>query len=323
MYIFSNGQITQLEETTFAELHLHEEHIEEILRKHVEMICDDEQAMLIVGQQVSNQRRGRSDLTAIDNHGDLVLIEIKRDVQDIENRREPFEFQAIRYAASCATIQTTDDLIRDMYVPYIQRHSDEFCTEGLTINEIAKRKLKEFIEGNNITRFNARQRIVLVASDFDDQTLSAVAWLNSNHVDISCYRIVPAYLNGQILLDMRRILPIGEYSDFYVGIMHRESLAREESRDITRRSLPNIDKLLEWGVVQAGDIIVAKETEYEAELLENGKVRCELGIVSLQQWLKQVYGWASVPTYGRSVQKKTGKTLAKLREEYMEQNEML
>lgn len=43
------------------------------------MICDDEESMLIIGRQVKNEAYGRSDLTAIDNNGNIVLIEIKRD----------------------------------------------------------------------------------------------------------------------------------------------------------------------------------------------------------------------------------------------------
>ncbi|GEN82851.1 hypothetical protein SLU01_11630 [Sporosarcina luteola] len=58
--------------------------------------------MLIVRKQVRNASNGISDLTAIDHEGNIVLIEIKRDRKDIEGRKEAFEFQAIRYAASYA-----------------------------------------------------------------------------------------------------------------------------------------------------------------------------------------------------------------------------
>ena len=39
---------------------------------------------------VGNKENGRSDLTAVDQNGNLVLIEIKRDVEDIKQRREAF-----------------------------------------------------------------------------------------------------------------------------------------------------------------------------------------------------------------------------------------
>lgn len=83
MYLLNNDNPDQIEETTFADLGKKESYIEEILRKNVNMVCDDEESMLIVGQQVKNQKNGRSDLTAIDDDGNIVLIEIKRDKKDM------------------------------------------------------------------------------------------------------------------------------------------------------------------------------------------------------------------------------------------------
>src|SRR3712207_8835569 len=83
--------------------------LEEFLRKNIEVIFEDE-TLLVVGKQVVNKENGRSDLTAVDENGNLVLIEVKRDVEDIRQRKESFEFQAIRYAASYAKIKTPDDL---------------------------------------------------------------------------------------------------------------------------------------------------------------------------------------------------------------------
>ena len=52
--------------------------------------------------------------------------------------------------------------------------------------------------------------------------------------------------------------------------------AREMRRSVAateKKQLPKIDKLLEWGVVSAGDIIIARGHGGEAELLENGHVK--------------------------------------------------
>lgn len=52
--------------STFKDLKLKEEHIEEFLRKKIEVIFGEEESLLILGQQVNNKEKGRSDLTAID-----------------------------------------------------------------------------------------------------------------------------------------------------------------------------------------------------------------------------------------------------------------
>ncbi len=329
MYILENNKITKIEETTFKELGMKEAHVEELLRQNVEMLCDDEDSMLIVGQQVTNESSGRSDLTAIDNEGNVVLIEIKRDKKDIEHRREAFEFQAIRYAASFATLHTVEEFIQEVYAPYVENHKNEFkdCKTHTSV-EIAQRELSNFFNGNDLSLedFNKKQRIILVASDFDDQTLSAVAWLNSNSVDISCYQIQLNKSNDKVFINMKKVLPIDDYNDYLVNITKPASfIQKKKTSKITRKILPKIDTLIEWGIVSAGDTLIANTPEKtEAILQKDGNVKTDTNeILTIQQWLKKITGWSAVETYKFTIDKKTGKTLSKLREEYMKNNAVL
>jgi hypothetical protein len=323
MYSIKGKQAARIEPVTFSELNMTENDIEEILRNSIDMICDEEESMLIVGRQVRNEKNGRSDLTAVDNNGNIVLIEIKRDRKDIEHRKEAFEFQAIRYAASYATIDKTDDLVKKVYAPYIEKYRSEFELGELTSFELGIRKLNEFLQVNDAQKnFNEKQRIILVASDFDEQTLSAVAWLNSNNVDMSCYRLTPYKLNEDLFFYVEKLLPVTNYDDYYVNLMDKSIVTTVTGdKKITRRSLPKIDLMLEWGVVKEGDIIVAKGREDEGRLLSNGNVMVNGEEKSMQAWLKEIYGWSSVQTYVFAVHKETGKTLSQIREEYMVQKE--
>lgn len=320
MYNIKSKKAVKLEALSFAQLGMQENDIEEILRTGIDMLCDDEESMLIVGRQVKNERLGRSDLTAVDNNGNIVLIEIKRDRKDIENRKEAFEFQAIRYAASYATIENTDELVKKVYAPYIEKYRTEFELNDLTSYEIGIRKLNEFLTVNDADRnFNKKQRIILVASDYDEQTLSAVAWLNSNSVDISCFKLTPFFINQEVFVKADKLLPLTEYDDYYVNLLDTTSPARKQGKIFTPKSLPKIDAMLDWGVVKAGDVIVAKDRENQGILLENGKVLVDDKKLSMQNWLKDVYGWSSVQTYNFAVHKDSGKTLSQIREDYMNQ----
>lgn len=135
---------------------------------------------------------------------------------------------------------------------------------------------------------------------------------------MSCYQICPYKIGDNICIDMKKILPVADYDDFYVAVAKKIGIQRDRKKDITRRSLPKIDALMEWGIVKAGDIIQAKCADAEAILQQDGSVKTDCGdVLSMQQWLKGVYGWSSVQTYAFAVDKKTGKTLMALREEYM------
>ncbi len=322
MYRITCKEAERIESVSFSELGMQESDIEEILRCNIDMVCEDEESMLIVGQQVQNEEKGRSDLTAVDNAGNIVLIEIKRDRRDIESRRESFEFQAIRYAASYATIVSPETLVQKVYAPYIERHRNEFELGQLTAYELGVRKLNEFLISNEADRsFNKKQRIILVASEFDKQTLSAVAWLNSNNVDISCYGLTPYKLDETVYFRTERILPVTSCQEHYVDLMNRPSAASVSKDRIARRSLPRIKNMLEWGVVKEGDVITARGRKGEARLLANGDVLVDGEEKSLQAWLKGIYGWSSVNTYDFALHKESGKTLQDIRREYMEQEE--
>lgn len=324
LYNIKGKQAARIEPVTFSDLNMLENDIEEILRNNIDMICDEEESMLIVGRQVKNEKNGRSDLTAVDNNGNVVLVEIKRDRRDIEHRKEAFEFQAIRYAASYATIEKTDELVKKVYAPYIEKYRSEFELGELTSYELGIRKLNDFLQVNDAEKnFNKKQRIILVASDFDEQTLSAVAWLNSNNVDMSCFRLTPYKLSDEVYFYVEKLLPVTKYDDYYVNLMDKSIITSIPSdKKITRRSLPKIDLMLEWGVVKEGDIIVAKGKEDEGTLLSNGNVLVNGKERSMQVWLKEIYGWSSVQTYVFAVHKETGKTLSQIREEYMAQKEI-
>ena len=319
----SSNAPTKIESTTFADLNLKEKNIEEMLRVNLGMLFDDgdDETMLIVGQQVQTEAKTRSDLTAIDKDGNIVLIEIKRDKDDIIKRLEAVEFQAVRYAAAYASIETPDDLIREVYSGYVEKHKDEFVDhKELTSTEIAQRKLDRFIKNNQITSFNKLQRIMIVASGFDDDSLSAIAWLNSNNVDISCYQICPYKYKDDIIITFDKILPLKEYKDFFLAI--NGNRVKDKKPASKKTQLPKIASMLRWGVINAGDILVAKNSAEEAELLADGNVKLASGTTcSINQWLIKVYGWSTVQTYVYAIDKRSGKSLAEIREEYMEQHE--
>jgi len=85
-----------------------------------------------------------------------------------------------------------------------------------------------------------------------------MAWLNSNSVDMSCFKIIPYKIGGEVYINAEKLLPLTEYDDYYVNLMDKSSPTIKESKYTNRRSLPKIDTVLEWGVVKQGDIIVEK-----------------------------------------------------------------
>lgn len=320
---------TELEPRTFKELGLKEKDIEEFLRLNINLMMGDEETLLVVGQQVRNERSGVSDLTALDADGNIVLIEIKRDVEDVKGRREAFEFQAIRYAASYAKIKTPDELVDLVYSSYIERHRAEYELGDLTSTEQATRLLNQFLVGNNALKtFNSKQRIMLIASSFDNQTLSAVAWLISNGVDISCFAIAPVIVGEQSFLNIEKVLPPPDLDEFYVSLSRATMVskvgasARESS--IKRTALPRMNKLFEWQIIQSGDRLKIKNFDNsEAVAVDASSVQYNETTMSYNQWGQKITGWSSINVYEWTLVIEKGKTLHELRMEKMDEIEKL
>lgn len=307
----------------FKDLNLQERHIEEFLRKNINLLFGDDETLLVVGQQVRNASNGISDLTAIDADGNVVLIEIKRDVQDIKARKEPFEFQAIRYAASYAKISTPESLVESVYSSYIEIHKDEYELGDLTPSEKARRELNKFLSSNDALKtFNKKQRIILIASSFDEQTLSAVAWLISNGVDVICLNITPVFIGEQGFLSIDKILPPAQLDDFYVGLAGGVSTIKEEiistASAFNRTWLPRMDKLFEWELIKAGDCLEIKHFESsEAIIVDTTFVIFNGEEISYNNWGKKVTGWSSINIYEWTMLSSIKKTLHELRTEKM------
>jgi hypothetical protein len=311
-----------VEEVTFSELGLAETHVEDFLRKNIEVVFEESETLLIVGQQVINTAGGRSDLIALDENGSVVLIEIKRDVADIKARREPFEFQAIRYAASLAMIADVDDLVDKIYAKYIEKHRSEFPAGELTSAELGRRIATDFLEQNNAQRtFNQKQRIILLASGFDEQTLSAVAWLISSGVDIAAFQITPRRCRDQHFVEATRVLPPDEIQNFYVDIASpvRASAPRMEAPR-RRASLPRMKKLIEWGIIKIGDVVeLVNHNNSDAQVVDHKTVRYQDQIMSFNDWGTGITGWSSICIYDWAKKKNDNMTLSELRREKMEE----
>ena len=179
-------------------------------------------------------------------------------------RSEPMELQAVRYAASLATIEKYEDLVDKVFAPYINKRKNEFELKELTPEEFGRRKVKEFLKKNEAENtFNGDQRIILVASDFDEQTLSATAWMSKNGIDISCIRIQPkahsikpkeSTTNSNE--DANSIALFGDYttdsatkSRRLFRLIPRSVLLAPFCEQDRKCSLPRMAELMDWGIL--------------------------------------------------------------------------
>ena len=168
--------------------------------------------------------------------------------------------------------------------------------------------------------FNKKQRIILIASSFDRQTESAVAWLIANHVDISCFTLKPLKVGGGLFLEINRLLPPQLLEDFYVEISEKKTaeVRTEGATGITRTYLPRMDKLFEWELLKAGDTVVIKNfDDSDAVVKDTKSVEFHGEVMTFNNWAEKVTGWSAVNIYEWTLVKGESKTLDQKRREKM------
>jgi len=278
---------------------------------------------------VSDTERSRCDLIAINDSGDIVVIEIKRDVEDIKRRKESFEFQAMKYVSAYAKIKTREELVSRIFAPYVEKHKSEYSDlKNLNPKEIATRKLNEFLrETNALDTFNKKQIVILVASEFDNQTLSTVAWLCSNNdIRFRCIKTTPVEIGSKKLLKIEKIIPPTTLEDFYTEVPDKietsyEPGQKQERSSTQRVNLPRMPKLFEWGLLKKGDILELKghEEDSAAEVVDPNTVKYKNIMMTYNQWGQKITGWSSICIYEWAKKKGTNETIGELRDRKMQE----
>ncbi len=184
--------------------------------------------LLIIQKEFSDfdNTNERLDLLALDEQGNLVIIENKTD-----SSGRDVTWQAVKYASYCSRL--TQENVLELYKNYLKRYNkneSDYDAEGLAIA-----KLQEFFGGEDWSSKIAdnEQRIILVAADFRPEVTSAVLWLREFGIDIKCVKCGLYKLdndtkgeNGIYLFDTQQIIPVINTEEMMIGITKK----KEEER---------------------------------------------------------------------------------------------
>lgn len=214
--------LTQLNGTTFAENHFLERYdIQEWIDHTPEILGED---LLIIQKEFRIEEwNQRIDLLAVDREANLVVIELKRD-----HSGSSVDMQSIRYASYISTFSVKR--IIEAFAEYLSE-SDIPSLEQL---EDAEQRISEFI-GGDFEQLNLKQRIILVAGNFDPEVISVVLWMRDNYqVDFTCIRLQIFADSDNFYLTPTVIIPVAEAESY---LKRREEKTREAREIESRYSL--------------------------------------------------------------------------------------
>lgn len=245
LYSIANdlSQVVPVNPTSFTALNIWERrHLQEWIGKNSQILGEK---LLIVSMEFDrfSNSDDRLDLLALDEDGNLVVVELKRD-----SAAGLADLQAIRYAAMVSSM-TIDTL-----VPYFVAYSEKYCQTAMSPLE-AREKIRSFISNESFTEFSNKPRIILGSEGFSTEITTTVLWLRQSGIDITCVKITPYHFNGQSVIVPNVIIPLQEAKQYLIEIQIKE----EEQAQATRKNAPRTMRfLVENQIIKAGDKIYLK-----------------------------------------------------------------
>jgi len=234
----SNKRAVSLEKKAFSELYLTERYdLQEWIAHNPDILGE---RLLIIQKEFAgfSDTKERLDLLALDENGNLVIIENK-----LDDSGRDVVWQALKYVSYCATLTKAD--ICDIFQNYLG--------EGL----ISKDKIADFFDNPDFEsiRLNPNdgdQRIILVAANFKREVTSTVLWLRDHGVDITCIKVSVYMDDGKLYLDTEQILPIKDIGDYQIRLSAKkqediissgeQATSQKLTRTFWEKALPTLRK---------------------------------------------------------------------------------
>lgn len=238
-----NSSVMQVTPTSFFALNIWERrNIQEWVRKTPDILGENLLILSMEFDRFSNSS-DRLDLLALDEDGNLVVIELKRD-----SAAGLADLQAIRYAAMVSSMRV------DMVAPYFVAYCARYCNKQISLSE-AKEEIRSFVVTDGFAEFSNKPRIILCSEGFSQEITTTVLWLRQSNIDITCVKITPYHFNGQSIIVPNVIIPLQEAKEYLIEIQTKE----EEQAHATRKNAPRTMRyLIECGAIKAGDRIFLK-----------------------------------------------------------------
>ena len=223
--------LAKLEKVELENLNLKESWLQDLVVKVAADIVG-EPLLVIMRESKGFDSKERPDVMAVDKEGNLVIIELKRG-----QAAEDAATQAVKYAAYCHKLNVGE------IIAMFRHYASEY---GVVLEAGGPREaLIDFLEGSEGTleTLNRKQRIMLVANNFDGRVFAVASWLSLNRVDIRCISLnMYQDASGDLLLYPEQLLPPQEITRYRPHLPQQSTVVSEEvSRDGEKR--PLVDRL--------------------------------------------------------------------------------
>lgn len=216
------NQAITVQQKTFSELEFKErQNLQEWIEKNTDILGE---SLLVIQKEFSGflDTNERLDLLAIDENGDLVLIENK-----LDDSGRDVVWQALKYVSYCSSLTKLE--IKEIYQNYL-------FSKGS--NEKAEDNILNFLNASDFDEVKLNsgdQRMILVAAQFRKEVTSTVTWLMDHNVNIKCVKVTPYQCGEQVFLEAKQILPTPDLEEFQIKLSFKKQEENKTNEEIALR----------------------------------------------------------------------------------------
>ena len=197
-------ELEMLAQASFKIEMMYELDIQKMLLNNIEPL---QERLIVIQNEYTkfDNTKMKPDIIALDEEANIVIIELKR-----ENTIKGCYMQAVHYASFSAKV-TKNDII-EMYAEFLasryknklmhslyekkifeymeERYIDKEVYDIEDFKEMAKWSLSNYFNSKlSEIEFNKKQRIILVARQFNFDNLSAIKWMIERGIDYKCVEL--------------------------------------------------------------------------------------------------------------------------------------
>ena len=216
----NKNRIFPVQAESFAKLGFKERpHLQEWLAHRPNALGEE---LLIIQKEFDGfaGTKERLDLLALDQKGNLVVIENK-----LDDSGKDVVWQALKYVSYCANL--TKPQIVEIFRQYLKEGNN------------AENKICEFLEADDIHEVKINtgnsQRMMLVAANFPKEVTNTALWLLGHGISVQCIRVTPYAFGKELLLKIDLIIPTPEAKEFMIGVKAKTDEEKTTDLELEKR----------------------------------------------------------------------------------------
>jgi hypothetical protein len=241
MFTIENNMAKEVATQTFKELGYVERDLQKWIISDPSMLGEE---LLIIQEEFDRwtETRERFDLLALDQDGNLVIIENKRDDSGTD-----VTWQALKYVSYCSTL--TSEQIVQIFQDYLDK---------LGTGKSAEAELREFFYHNEFASIldQGDQRIILVAANFRREVTSTAIWLFERDIKIKCIKVTPYKLGENIVIAPEQIIPVKEAEEYLMQLAEKR---RAKNIATAANALRGRLKFSELGIEPGEELVYVRD----------------------------------------------------------------